>query len=71
MSRGFVRRTKASLELPEEIVDEYVRLGFNEIFLRPLSVYGFAKRNLARLGYSQEEFQAFYERALQRILVVV
>jgi His-Xaa-Ser system radical SAM maturase HxsB len=60
--------TKASLEFPEEIVDEYVRLGFNEIFLRPLSIYGFAKRNLARLGYTQEEFQVFYERALQRIL---
>jgi radical SAM protein with 4Fe4S-binding SPASM domain len=60
--------TRASLELPEQIVDEYVRQGFNEIFLRPLSIYGFAKRNLARVGYSQEEFQAFYERALQRIL---
>jgi His-Xaa-Ser system radical SAM maturase HxsB len=60
--------TRASLEFPEQIVDEYVREGFNEIFLRPLSIYGFAKRNLARVGYSQEEFQAFYERALQRIL---
>lgn len=60
--------TRVSLEFPEQIVDEYVRLGFNEIFLRPLSIYGFAKRNLARIGYSQEEFQAFYERALKRIL---
>jgi His-Xaa-Ser system radical SAM maturase HxsB len=60
--------TRASLEFPEQIVDEYARLGFNEIFLRPLSIYGFAKRNLARVGYSQEEFQAFYERALERIL---
>ena len=60
--------TRVSLEFPEQIVDEYVRLGFNEIFLRPLSIYGFAKRNLARIGYSQEEFQEFYERALKRIL---
>lgn len=60
--------TKASLELPEEIVDEYVRQGFNEIFLRPLSIYGFAKRNLSRVGYSQDEFRAFHERALRRIL---
>ena len=60
--------TRASLEFPEQIVDEYVRQGFHEIFLRPLSIYGFAKRNLARVGYSQAEFQRFYERALQRIL---
>ena len=60
--------TRVSLEFPEQIVDEYVRLGFNEIFLRPLSMYGFAKRNQVRIGYSQEEFQAFYERALRRIL---
>lgn len=60
--------TRASLEFPEQIVDEYIRLGFHEIFLRPLSMYGFAKRNQVRIGYSQEEFQTFYERALQRIL---
>jgi sulfatase maturation enzyme AslB (radical SAM superfamily) len=60
--------TKASLEFPEEIVDEYVRLGFKEIFLRPLSIYGFAKRNLARVGYMHEKFEVFYERALRRIL---
>jgi His-Xaa-Ser system radical SAM maturase HxsB len=59
--------TRASLEYPEEIVDEYVRLGFQDIFLRPLSIYGFAKRNLGRVGYSQEEFQTFYRQALDRI----
>lgn len=60
--------TRASLDYPEEIVDEYVRLGFHDIFLRPLSIYGFAKRNQQRIGYSQDEFQAFYRRALDRIL---
>lgn len=60
--------TKASLACPEAIVDEYVRLGFREIFLRPLSSYGFAKRNQALLGYSVEEFFRFYQRGLQRVL---
>jgi len=59
--------TRASMAFPEQIVDEYVRLGFSEIFLRPLSIYGFAKRNLSRLGYSSEQFQDFYARALARI----
>lgn len=60
--------TKASLAHPEAIVDEYVRLGFHEIFLRPLSSYGFAKRNQTLLGYNVEGFLRFYERGLQRVL---
>lgn len=60
--------TKASLAFAEEIVDEYVRLGFREIFLRPLSSYGFAKRNQQLLGYSIEDFLRFYERALARVM---
>jgi|SRR5450830_74949 len=60
--------TKESLLCPDEIVDEYVHLGFNEIFLRPLSSYGFAKRNQARLGYSLQDFSVFYLKGLDRIL---
>ncbi len=60
--------TRESLVQPEAIVDEYVRLGFRDIFLRPLSSYGFAKRNQARLGYSLQDFSAFYERGLERAL---
>ncbi|MET4580279.1 His-Xaa-Ser system radical SAM maturase HxsB [Ottowia thiooxydans] len=60
--------TKASLGQPEDIVDEYVRLGFREIFLRPLSTYGFAKRNQSLLSYTVEEFFYFYQRGLERVL---
>ncbi len=60
--------TKASLEFPEAIVDEYVKLGLNDIFIRPLSSYGFAKRNQHILGYSPEQFYSFYARALDRVL---
>jgi His-Xaa-Ser system radical SAM maturase HxsB len=60
--------TKESLHQPEAIVDEYVRLGFRDIFLRPLSSYGFAKRNQALLGYTLENFKAFYRRGLERVL---
>lgn len=60
--------TKASLAFPEEIVDEYVRQGFREIFLRPLSSYGFAKRNQNLLGYSVHDFLNFYRRGLDRIM---
>ncbi|WP_417539059.1 His-Xaa-Ser system radical SAM maturase HxsB [Marinobacter sp.] len=60
--------TKASLDCPEDIVDEYVKHGFTEIFMRPLSMYGFAKQNMKRLGYSLDAFTVFYERAFERVL---
>lgn len=60
--------TKASLAFPEAIVDEYVKLGFQDIFLRPLSSYGFAKRNQALLGYQPEQFEDFYRKAFARVL---
>lgn len=60
--------TRESLGQPEDIVDEYVRLGLHDIFVRPLSAYGFAKRNQLVLAYSLEEFNVFYERALDRVL---
>ncbi|MCW2243164.1 His-Xaa-Ser system radical SAM maturase HxsB [Azospirillum canadense] len=60
--------TRRSLDHPEAIVDEYVRLGFRSVFLRPLSPFGFAARAARRIGYSAEEFLRFYERALGHIL---
>lgn len=62
--------TRLSLRSPEAIVDEYVRLGFNSIFLRPLSPYGFATRSVSTTGYAMREFLGFYVRALERILAV-
>lgn len=60
--------TRESLRHPEAIVDEYVKLGLRDIFLRPLSAYGFAKRNQARLGYTLQDFTEFYRRGLDRVL---
>lgn len=60
--------TSLSLDHPEEIVDEYVRRGFEYIFLRPISPYGFAVRTRARTGYDVERFLTFYRRALDRII---
>jgi His-Xaa-Ser system radical SAM maturase HxsB len=61
--------TRLSLGHPEEIVDAYVALGLHELFLRPLSSYGFARRNQALLGYTTDQFMAFYRRALDRVLM--
>jgi uncharacterized protein len=60
--------TRLPLQSPREIVDEYVRLGFTSIFLRPLSPYGFALRSERTTGYAMREFLDFYVRALNYIL---
>lgn len=57
-----------SLEHPLAIVDEYARQGFNSIFLRPISPYGFALRSDKKNKYESERFLEFYKTALGHIL---
>lgn len=62
--------TRRALADPEGLIDTYRQLGFNSIFLRPLSPYGFALKTRRALGYSMDEFLVFYERALDYILTL-
>jgi His-Xaa-Ser system radical SAM maturase HxsB len=59
--------TKLSLDYPIEIVDEYIKLGFNGIFLRNISPYGFALRS-DKSKYETDNFLNFYKKALNHIL---
>ena len=56
--------TQASLSRVTEIIDEYVRQGFNGIFLRSLSPYGFAIKTKYIGGYTTPEWLEFYKRGL-------
>jgi His-Xaa-Ser system radical SAM maturase HxsB len=60
--------TEQSLGHPRAIVDEYARLDFETIFLRPISPYGFAARARASLRYDTEKFLQFYKTALGHII---
>ncbi|NDA80922.1 MAG: His-Xaa-Ser system radical SAM maturase HxsB [Actinobacteria bacterium] len=60
--------TLRSLSQPEDIVDEYVKHGLGEIFLRFLSPYGFAIRNGVRKKYGNQDWLDFYERGLRYII---
>jgi His-Xaa-Ser system radical SAM maturase HxsB len=60
--------TKLSLDHPIEIIDEYLRLGFRSIFLRPISPYGFAIKTAKRIGYETDRFLTFYRAALSHII---
>src|SRR5262249_35193198 len=60
--------TDASLERVEEIIDEYVALGLDGIFLRPLSPYGFAIKTKQFQRYDTRRWLDFYKRGLRYIL---
>lgn len=60
--------TRFSLPHPRMIVDEYVDLGLQDIFIRPLSPIGYAKTVWGKIGYGTEEFLEFYRRAMDYIL---
>jgi His-Xaa-Ser system radical SAM maturase HxsB len=60
--------TDRSLSRPRDIIDEYVRLGFRSIFLRPLSPYGFAVTTGQVDRYNTQRWLAFYKEGLEYIL---
>lgn len=62
--------SEASLSRVKEIVDEYVSLGFDSIFLRPLSPYGFAMKTKWYASYDAERWVQFYQEGLQYIIEI-
>jgi len=60
--------TEASLPQVREIIDEYVALGFDSIFLRPLSPYGFAVKTGMAGRYQTEQWLEFYRQGLAHLL---
>jgi len=65
---AFMTSTAGSLEQPEAIIDEYIRQGFDAIFLRYISPYGFAARAPKLIGDETERFIEFYKRGLAHII---
>lgn len=62
--------TAASLDRIEEIVDEYLALELDGIFLRPLSPYGFAIKTKEFRRYGVDHWLEFYEQGLRYILKI-
>jgi len=60
--------TGKSLDRVKDIIDEYVRLEFPGIFLRPLSPYGFAVKTNAIAAYSTMRWLEFYKEGIEYIL---
>lgn len=60
--------TEQSLPHVKAIIDEYLRLGFQDIFLRPLSPYGFAIKTKKFRAYNTERWLDFYKEGLAYII---
>lgn len=60
--------TALSLNYPIEIIDNYIENGFSNIFLRPISPYGFALKNTSKNKYETQRYLNFYKKGLDYIL---
>lgn len=60
--------TKDNIKDLKEIIDHYVELGFQDIFLRALNPYGNAVKNSDNLNYESAEFVQAYKEALDYII---
>jgi uncharacterized protein len=62
--------TRYSLPKAREIVREYLQMGMQGIFLRPLTPLGFAKSDWEKIGYTADEFLTFYREAFDEVLKI-
>ena len=62
--------TKYSLAFPKEIIRAYVELGFDSIFIRPLTPLGKAAKSWDEIGYSWQEFIDFYAQAFEELIEI-
>jgi His-Xaa-Ser system radical SAM maturase HxsB len=60
--------TRLSLKYPREIVRAYSDMGFDGIFIRPLTPLGKATVNWNEIGYTPDEFNEFYYAAFEEVL---
>ena len=60
--------TKKALPKYKEIIDTYVNLWLDGIFLRPLNPYWFAVTEAKKLWYSTEDFIKFYNKSMDYII---
>ena len=58
----------ASMQRVKEIIDEYLKFGFDGIFLRHLSPYGFAVKTKSYQAYNAERWLEFFKEGMEYIL---
>jgi len=64
---GIVTVTRKSLDRYKDIVDVYLSLWLQQIFVRPLNPYWFARRVWDKIWYTYREYLSFYKNLLNYI----
>ncbi len=59
---------KGNIFCLSDVIDEYLRLGFESVFIRSLNPFGRCEKNAALLVYEQEEFVSAYKNAVEYII---
>jgi len=60
--------TKKSLPKYKEIIDTYIEVWLDWIYLRPVNPYWFAASDLDKLSYSMDDFIEFYNNSMDYII---
>lgn len=60
--------TKQTLARGNELVDHYASMGCRSIFLRHLDPFGWGAAVKSRLGYTMDDFLAFYQQTFEHIV---
>lgn len=62
--------TKHSLPYYKEIIDEYVKQGFETIWLKPINKLGYAKKAWQEISYSAEDYLEFWKKSMDYIIKI-
>jgi len=65
---GLLTISRFSLPYGKEIINEYIKLGFDNISLRVLDPFGFSQNSWKKISYSAKDFINFYKKALTYII---
>lgn len=69
VSVGAIQTTTAyTLKYFKELIDQYVELGLDTLFIRPLTPLGYAMERWDEIGYSIDEFAEFYSNSIDYML---
>ena len=60
--------SRFSLPYYKAIIDEFLKLGFDYFYLRPLNPFGFTLEHWKEIGYTAGEYINFYKKALDYII---
>ena len=62
--------TRFTFSAHRALIDQYVKFGLNQIFIRPLTPLGIAGDNWDLIGYTAEEFVEFYQKCFAYLIEV-